>query len=270
MRFICITREHFWKVVWVHTKSKWSSVYHCTSFGCSILSLHLKNHHDSHFPSANVGDVEVGIYLESGGNMISAELWVKPKNHLRIDESNIFAFGFCVPEAKWRVLPVWDEKTYPTQARCVGNVAVASSVSTPLLFSICLQFGWPGDGKSFGSLWNGLFFDGSCFHTRMPWNARFLAKHTSSGTRGISIDKSVFQKSPLTKTLSGRKASLRVYVPQLHFIRGYQFFRNQNHAIVYGYRNTVDRFAHGHIKTESYTLKPPDTATDAHRHTPEG
>lgn len=96
MRFICITREHFWKVVWVHTKSKWSSVYHCTSFGCSILSLHLKNHHDSHFPSANVGDVEVGIYLESGGNMISAELWVKPKNHLRIDESNIFAFGFCV------------------------------------------------------------------------------------------------------------------------------------------------------------------------------
>lgn len=89
MRFICITREHFWKVVWVHTKSKWSSVYHYTSFGCSILSLHLKNHHDSHFPSANVGDVEVGIYLESGGNMISAELWVKPKNHLRIDESTL-------------------------------------------------------------------------------------------------------------------------------------------------------------------------------------
>ena len=44
-------------------------------FACSILSLDFKNHHDSLFPSANVGDVEVGIYLESGGNMISAELW---------------------------------------------------------------------------------------------------------------------------------------------------------------------------------------------------
>lgn len=40
----------------------------------SVFILRLKNHHDSHFPSANVGDVEVGIYLESGGNMISAEL----------------------------------------------------------------------------------------------------------------------------------------------------------------------------------------------------
>lgn len=93
------------------------------------------------------------------------------------------------------------------------------------------------------------------------------------------------------------KASLRVYIPQLHFIQGYQFFRNinfskrllaetrlslcehdfsstrsayegnksacreeswrtflmvQNHAIVYGYRNT-DRFAHGYIDTDNYT-----------------
>ena len=207
MRFICITREHFWKVVWVHTKSKWSSVYHYTSFGCSILSLHLKNHHDSHFPSANVGDVEVGIYLESGGNMISAELWVKPKNHLRIDESNIFAFGFCVPEAKWLVLPsVWDEKTYPPQTGCVGNVAVATLLWVlhsffPEAFSLVGR----AVGKVLGRCGTGLFFDGSCFHTRMPWNARFLAKHTSSGTRGIQLTK-VFSKShPLRRLFQVEK-----------------------------------------------------------------
>lgn len=150
MRFICITREHFWKVVWVHTKSKWSSVYLYTSFGCSIPSLHLKNHHDSHFPSANVGDVEVGIYLESGGNMISAELWVKPKNHLRIDESTL-------------LLCARSKVTRFTLRLGRENLSNPSSVSTPRLFSICLQFGWPSGGKSFGSLWNGPFLMGVVF-----------------------------------------------------------------------------------------------------------